>query len=457
YYTAYYIDHNAVGTGGDISSLQDYACGTRTYDTDDGYNHQGTDIVIAPYAWNMMETEQADIIAAAAGLIIYKEDGNYDQNCGFNELTANAIGIEHDDGTIAYYFHMKNGSLTSKAEGETVETGEFLGKVGSSGSSFLPHLHFEVQDGDGNVIDPWEGACNPTITSSMWNNQKPYYDPAVVSLKTHYATPVTYSCPTAADMYESNHFVPAQYIEFRAYIRDLMPDYSVTFNIYNPSGTLKWTDTQSFDNYYSLGYCYLPELLSATATSGTWKFNLVYNGITYSHYFTVNCTPVYTLSGSHTGHKGFLAGDYITSTATIPGSSINQVVYEAENYIRFDVGFNAVQNCELLARIDGCDTYELKTISSPLEQMPSKNNIDVFPNPFQSAANIQLELVDEATVTISIIDLTGKEILRPVDHQSFDSGMHDIKMNMEIFSPGVYLMRSELNDDITINKIIKIY
>ncbi len=123
-----YVDHDRAFP----DKVQDYSCGARTYDTAAGYNHQGTDIALTPDGWNMMEAKAVQIVAAADGTIVYKNDGNFDRNCAFNSLDWNAVYVQHDDGSIAWYGHMKQGSQTAKPVGQRVVAGEFLGNVGSS-------------------------------------------------------------------------------------------------------------------------------------------------------------------------------------------------------------------------------------------------------------------------------------------------------------------------------------
>lgn len=134
--------------------LLDYNCGARTYDLALGYNHAGTDFFLWPFAWSKMFAEDVEIVAAAPGIIVAKDDGHFDRNCAFNSDPWNAVYVQHDDGSIAWYGHMKMGSTTSKAIGEAVAVGERLGLVGSSGSSTTPYLHFEVHDGANQIIDP---------------------------------------------------------------------------------------------------------------------------------------------------------------------------------------------------------------------------------------------------------------------------------------------------------------
>ncbi len=161
-----YVDQNTTA-----GVVQDYNCGTKTYDS-----HRGTDISIWPFPFHKMDHDQVEVIAAAAGTIIDKSDGNFDKNCGSNNLTANYLVIQHADGSRILYFHMKKNSLTAKAIGASVAQGEYLGVVGSSGNSSGPHLHFEVWSGStvSTRVDPYSGPCNLLNPTSWWANQKPY-------------------------------------------------------------------------------------------------------------------------------------------------------------------------------------------------------------------------------------------------------------------------------------------
>jgi hypothetical protein len=57
---------------------------------------------------------------------------------------ANFVAILQDDGVIAYYFHLKKHSIVLK-EDQRVESGQLVGKVGSSGISSVPHFHLTLQ------------------------------------------------------------------------------------------------------------------------------------------------------------------------------------------------------------------------------------------------------------------------------------------------------------------------
>ena len=62
--------------------------------------------------------------------------------------SANTVCIKHAHGEYTVYGHLKHGSITVKV-GQKVKAGQVIGRVGNSGSSTYPHLHFAMYNGDG--------------------------------------------------------------------------------------------------------------------------------------------------------------------------------------------------------------------------------------------------------------------------------------------------------------------
>jgi len=62
----------------------------------------------------------------------------------------NCVEIDHGNGVVTRYGHM---SEVLVEEGETVEIGEAIGRIGSTGRSTGAHLHYEVRV-DGEAVDP---------------------------------------------------------------------------------------------------------------------------------------------------------------------------------------------------------------------------------------------------------------------------------------------------------------
>ncbi len=58
--------------------------------------------------------------------------------------------VAHTRGVETYYAHLRRFAVTP---GEWVARGEIIGRVGASGRSTGPHLHFEIRVHDA-VVDP---------------------------------------------------------------------------------------------------------------------------------------------------------------------------------------------------------------------------------------------------------------------------------------------------------------
>lgn len=281
-----YVDHNSAYP----NQLQDYNCGTRTYDLNSGYNHQGLDIFSWPFGWRMMDNNEAVIVAAAPGQIIFKHDGEYDRNCAIaGTLTWNAVYIQHTDGTIAWYGHMKNGSTTTKNVGDTVVEGEILGVIGSSGYSTGPHLHFEVWEDSSysNLIDPYAGTCNNMNVQTKWQNQKPYREPKVNAMLTHFAAPIFNDCPTTETTNESDSFTQDDTIYFGLYMRDQLENTTVNLKIIKPDGSFLYNWNFNLTSTYNASWWYW--FFSGVYDQvGTWTWESTYQGETVSHTFEIN-------------------------------------------------------------------------------------------------------------------------------------------------------------------------
>jgi Peptidase family M23 len=275
--------------------ILDYSCGARSYDTNTGYNHRGTDLFTWPFAWTLQDQGAVDAVAAAPGTIIAKVDGNFDRECTGQTDTPNYVFVQHTDGTVAWYLHLKNGSLTSKVVGNTVAAGEFLGKVGSSGASTGPHLHFELRAssaGNAAVIDPFNGTCN--AIASSWATQRPYFDSKINRLLTHNLPPQFPNCPATTETPNiATDFLPGQAVIFAAYYRDQRHGQVTNFRILRPDNSVfqSWSfDSQSASGssaHYAASYWYWTYTLPANAPAGTWTFESTFQSETKTASFVV--------------------------------------------------------------------------------------------------------------------------------------------------------------------------
>jgi murein DD-endopeptidase MepM/ murein hydrolase activator NlpD len=65
---------------------------------------------------------------------------------GLEAIGGNVVVIEHAGGEHSHYAHLRQGSLRVKA-GDVVKRGQPIAKLGNSGNSTEPHLHFQLSDG----------------------------------------------------------------------------------------------------------------------------------------------------------------------------------------------------------------------------------------------------------------------------------------------------------------------
>jgi len=132
-------------------SARDYTCGTLTYN-----EHNGTDFRLPS-----LQAQRAgvDVLASASGRVSRTRDNLPDgafkegRETVRNLECGNGVLVQHDDRWETQYCHLATGSLRVKP-GDTVTRGQPLGRVGLSGLTEYPHLHFTVRH-NGSIIDPF--------------------------------------------------------------------------------------------------------------------------------------------------------------------------------------------------------------------------------------------------------------------------------------------------------------
>lgn len=320
------------------NQLQDYTCGTRTYDTTGGYNHRGIDYFIWPFPWTLMDAGAVDVLAAAPGTLVAKGDGNNDRSCSMNAPdTPNYVVIQHADGSVARYLHMKNGSVTSLPIGAPVPAGTPLGKVGSSGVSTGPHLHLEFRASNAvgaAVIEPHAGSCNanPTMT---YAETRPYRDSRINRLSTHSAPPQMASCPNTVDTPNfKNTFVPGESFSVMAGYRDQVSGTSTQYRLLRPDGSVFSSWNQTASTTYAGAWWYWNFSLPSNAPHGLWAFEATYQGVTTRHSFQVaDGTPA-----AATAFPVDLSGSWY-NTGT-PGQGFNLDMVNENRFLLYFYGYH---------------------------------------------------------------------------------------------------------------------
>lgn len=87
--------------------------------------------------------EGTPIYAARGGKVKSYKDNSDEGGIFTSETKSNYILIQHSDGSIGCYYHLKkNGVLTKSGN---VRQGQLIGYSGKTGFALQPHLHFAVK------------------------------------------------------------------------------------------------------------------------------------------------------------------------------------------------------------------------------------------------------------------------------------------------------------------------
>lgn len=170
--TQIYVDDVLVETNYDYETLVEpideiRTVGTKTY-YDGVYIGSASDMgflwpapschyVSSPYGWRSSGWHNGiDLVKSGGGAsgtpVIASRSGTVEVVQRSNSGYGNMVLINHGDGYKTRYAHMISGSITVSV-GDYVEAGRTIGKVGSTGNSTGPHLHFEVIY-NGETYDP---------------------------------------------------------------------------------------------------------------------------------------------------------------------------------------------------------------------------------------------------------------------------------------------------------------
>jgi hypothetical protein len=151
----------------------------------------------------------------------------------------------------------------------------------------------------------------------------------------------------------------------------------------------------------------------------------------------------------------YQAGALLTSEGEVYSGS--NVTFKAAGIISLQPGFRAYAGSIFQAQIEDCvpEVAVLKEPNLEIEEGFSigKLNLKVFPNPFQSRTTIRYEIPAAASVQISIYDIYGRVVDRPVPGVQQEEGIYDVYFHAKNLPSGIYLVVVQTEDEREIRRV----
>jgi murein DD-endopeptidase MepM/ murein hydrolase activator NlpD len=244
-----YFDHDP-GPG-----FQDFQCGPLS-----GDGHKGTDFRLAKF--EDME-KGAPVSASADGIVVATRNNMPDvpvalvgESTVLDRGLGNTVIIDHGSGWRSTYGHLKQGSV-SVAKGDLVKRGDRLGKVGLSGLTDFPHVHFQINF-KGAPVDPFTGAktgqrldqktCERTVTQSLWHRDAQKLLPYNPSFLLHAGfSDKPMNRPALAFGLYTRRYLPktAKNIFFGVYFAGAIKKDPYRFRLFEPSGAVFYDKSET--------------------------------------------------------------------------------------------------------------------------------------------------------------------------------------------------------------------
>ncbi|ERM80159.1 hypothetical protein P872_22380, partial [Rhodonellum psychrophilum GCM71 = DSM 17998] len=187
------------------------------------------------------------------------------------------------------------------------------------------------------------------------------------------------------------------------------------------------------------------------------------SGNSYSETFTVgvidNQAPTvlvknHTLQLDNSGNATLSVSDI--NNGSIDNCSIeSELIYELSKsaFTISDVGVNRVTLTIIDAVGNSNSANAIVTVLNPKNLSTENLNFIIFPNPAISETNILVNLIEEATVTISLYDAAGKLLIR---NETFRAGSFMETFLLDGLAPGLYNIQLQVGNTSKTKRLIKL-
>jgi hypothetical protein len=178
---------------------------------------------------------------------------------------------------------------------------------------------------------------------------------------------------------------------------------------------------------------------------------------------------------SETGIRVVQVGNEITSGGSLYTVEANaQVLHRAGKKIILQPGFTAKAGAYYNAYIAKCNSMpgtlitcepiiifrQNRIATTPEEDHDSSSYfqhtaLTIYPNPFSGIISIHYLVREEASVHFILYDVNGREVGRPVNHESKEPGSYQITFDGSALPKGIYLYHLQIGTETLKGKLIK--
>ncbi len=98
--------------------------------------------------------------------------------------------------------------------------------------------------------------------------------------------------------------------------------------------------------------------------------------------------------------------------------------------------------------------YTIPISNEEVIETPEKFSLSQnYPNPFNPTTNIEFSLSKSAPVTLTVFDITGRQVQSLITNKSYPAGTHSVQFDAGNLSSGVYMYRLEVAGEVFTKKL----
>lgn len=97
--------------------------------------------------------------------------------------------------------------------------------------------------------------------------------------------------------------------------------------------------------------------------------------------------------------------------------------------------------------VQSCSVTGVKEISADV------NGINIYPNPFENKAVLEITLVENSKMAIEVLDINGQKVMQ-VANEEFTKGKHNITVDASELANGVYFIKTNTSKEVKTIKVV---